>query len=537
LASIKEINTEVIEVYIATFNRASDATGLAYWVAHIVDDGWSLESVAKSMFDSQEVAQAYPETLSNDAFITEVYNNVLNRDPDEAGHAYWAAQIDNGSMRRDQTLIAIINGAKADTGSAEDKVILQNKADAGYHFAITNELDDLDIAKSTMEMVTHDTDSVIDAKDQQDIFKFTSDSKTVIEGTDSQDILTATEDESYIYGYDGDDIITTAGGDNIVVSGGGLDSIYSQDGNDIIKTRDGNDTVYAGSGDDMIYGDQGDDSLHGEAGDDTIEGSDGDDYIYGDEGNDIITAGADDDYIYGGSGDDYIYANGGDDYINTGSGVDFVDAGDGDDIVHGSDEVDTIYSGSGDDEIYSYDGSDIIDGLIGNDIIYSGAGDDTVNGNDGNDTIDGGSGADRIDAEEGSDTIYGGKGADTLTGGAGTDIFNFTSQESTMITMDYITDFTYSIDHLVLKNQGDEIISSSKTDVSAATTLAEAADIVSSQDGSTNAIVNWFTYEDFTYIAQDLSAEVIFDETTDIILKLQGIINLEGLSSSTISFT
>jgi hypothetical protein len=42
---------------------------------------------------------------SNDAFVTELYTNVLGRTPDPAGLAYWEGQANSG-MARDQLLVA-----------------------------------------------------------------------------------------------------------------------------------------------------------------------------------------------------------------------------------------------------------------------------------------------------------------------------------------------------------------------------------------------------------------------------------------------
>ena len=528
---------QVIEVYIATFNRAPDFLGFEYWLANITDKGWSIQDVAKSMFESSEVSKNYPSDLSNAAYIDKIYNNVLNRDSDADGKAYWVNEMDKGSISKDKMLLAIVNGAKADTGSLIDKQVLENKKEVGKYFTITNALNDVNLAKSTMQLVTSDKSTIDVAKDMQDIFKLSQDSKNIIiEGSDKNDIIASTVDSNFIYSYGGDDMITTLNGDNKVVSGSGIDSIYTGTGNDIIYTRDGNDTVYAREGDDFIYGELGDDSLHGENGNDSIFGGEGNDYLYGDVGDDTIIADAGDDYVYGGSGNDSIYANDGDDFISTGSGENFVDGGAGNDLIHGGNSADTIYGGAGNDTIYGDSGADILDGLTGDDIIYAGYDNDVVNGNDGNDKLYGSEGNDKLDGELGNDYIDGGAGADELIGGAGTDTFKIKSKESTLTSLDYIVDFTYSTDRLIFVNKGNEVIHPTKLNISSATSLTTAADLAASGDGSTNAIVKWFVYDDYTYIIEDINLDATFNNTTDIIVKLQGVLDLEGLNNSTIFF-
>jgi len=536
MATTTEIQNEVIEVYIATFNRAPDSSGLDYWVANVADNGWSMQDVAKSFFDSQEVAQRYPSSLSNEDFLNSVYNNVLGRDGDAEGIAYWLEQM-VGGISKNEMILTIINGANAESGDAADKLFLDNKKDVAKYFSVTLGLDDLALAASSLADITTLSTTVVDAKDLLDANKYSLDaSVSLIQGDDTDNTISGTDLADYIYSYAGNDVIITGEGNNVVVSGDGADSIYAGSGDDSIKARTGDDTLYAGAGDDTAYGDEGNDSLHGEAGDDIIYADDGNDYIYGDAGNDTIYGGAGDDNITGGDGDDIINGDGGNDKIYADEGSNFVDAGEGDDLVYGGSLVDKIYGGAGNDTIYGLLGNDTLDGLSGNDTVYGGLGDDTINGNEGDDLLYGSSGTDKIDGELGADTISGGLGADTLTGGAGADTFVFESADSDLATLDKIIDFEFTADKLVLQNAGAELISASKTDVSSATTLTLAADLAAAGDGSVNAAINWFIYEDNTYIVEDLSVDVTFKNGADIIIQLQGIVDMQGLDSSTLSF-
>ena len=533
-----EIKQSVVELYVATFNRAPDAAGLDYWVSNIVDKSWSINDVAYSMFQSSEVSQTYSLSLSNTNFLNAVYNNVLGRAGDADGIAYWLNEMAQGTSR-DSMIITIINGAKADTGSADDKLVLQNKTEVGVYFSVTKALEHVETAYSILENVTKESSTVVDAKDLTDIYIATAAGSSVIKGTSTADNIDGTSAADYIYSFAGDDTILAYDGANYIVSGAGADAIYSGTGIDTIYSRDDDDTIYAGDGADIIYGGSGADSIHGEAGNDTIYGEAGNDYIYGEAGDDTIDGGDGADTIYGGDGADTIYGSAGADTINGGDGANFVDGGTENDIIYGGADKDIIYGGTGDDTIYGYDGADTLDGLSGDDTIFGGNGDDNIVGNSGVDTLYGAAGADTIYGEAGVDTIYGGVGADTLSGGSEVDTFVFEVLDSTLVSLDVITDFEFNSttkDKLTLADGGTEDISATQTSVITATTLTQAVDIAAAGDGSTNAIIKWFVYEDNTYLVEDLSADATLNATQDIIIKFQGIVDLTGIDTDTITF-
>ncbi len=530
---------DITEIYIASFNRAPDNLGLLYWNDKVEQENWSIDDVAKSFFDSQEAAQKYPTTLSDENFLNTIYNNVLGRDGEKAGMTYWLEQMQKG-ITREQMIPTILNGAKADTGDANDKLFLQNRTEVGTYFALTQELNDTTTAQECLKIVTAEPSSVDTSKDYIDIYKYSQDDTiSLILGDEADNTLNGTDTTDYIYAKQGNDLIYAGDGDNQIVAGSGIDTIYTGAGNDTIQGRSGDDTAYTSDGDDTIYGDEGSDSLHAGAGNDTLYGGDGDDYMYGYEGDDLIYGGTGDDLIKAGEGNDHIYAQEGDDSIYAKDGENFIDGGSGNDIIQGGLGTDHIYGGSGNDTIYGLEQSDTLDGLTGNDLIYGGSGDDIINGNEGDDTLIGGEGNDTIDGELGEDTLYGGLGADTLTGGMGKDTFIFAPKQTTLLSLDTIIDFTFTssgTDKIALKAQGSELTSPHRIDVSSSLTLEDAANKVTAADASTDARVYWFIYEDNTYIVEDLSSQPLYQESQDIIIKLQGIINLDGLNTHTIIY-
>lgn len=129
------LHSRVTEIYVASFGRAPDAAGLAYWVGQVEKGLLTVDQVAMSFFDQPETQAKYPLGTSNATFVTTIYQNVLNRAPDTTGLDYWVGDLDRGTLSRSQAIVAIINGAKAATGDPIDAKILSNKEKVGEYFA------------------------------------------------------------------------------------------------------------------------------------------------------------------------------------------------------------------------------------------------------------------------------------------------------------------------------------------------------------------------------------------------------------------
>ena len=159
---------EIAEVYVATFNRAADADGLKYWdgTGPIHTELTDITDIAAAMLESPEVKAMYGDPSAPDfnreSFIIKLYHNILNKDVDgtDPGVQYWVKSTDipNANM-----IIALINGARADTGDPKDKATLENKTEVGIAFADAG-LNDVEKAKSVMSEVTFDDSTVSIAK-------------------------------------------------------------------------------------------------------------------------------------------------------------------------------------------------------------------------------------------------------------------------------------------------------------------------------------------------------------------------------------
>lgn len=74
---------ESFRLYQAAFDRKPDAWGLGFYI-NVLDAGVHPDAISQSFIDSAEFASKYG-SLSNAAFLTVLYNNVLHRAPDQAG--------------------------------------------------------------------------------------------------------------------------------------------------------------------------------------------------------------------------------------------------------------------------------------------------------------------------------------------------------------------------------------------------------------------------------------------------------------------
>jgi hypothetical protein len=152
------------ELYVAYFNRAPDANGLLFWGSALAD-GMSMSQIARQFFDQPETQALYGGSSTTGDFITAVYSNILGRSPDAEGYDYWTNVLDSGAVDRSEFILAMIDGAKASTGSAADAQYLETKAEIGAYYAVVNGLNNVSVANSAMQAFDGTIASVVEAKD------------------------------------------------------------------------------------------------------------------------------------------------------------------------------------------------------------------------------------------------------------------------------------------------------------------------------------------------------------------------------------
>lgn len=98
-------------LYNAAFDRSPDVGGLGHWISRLDNGARLIEDVAQSFINSQEFQNSYGPNLSNNAFVTLLYNNVLDRGPDQGGLGYWNDQMAQG-MTRAEVLVNFSESAE-----------------------------------------------------------------------------------------------------------------------------------------------------------------------------------------------------------------------------------------------------------------------------------------------------------------------------------------------------------------------------------------------------------------------------------------
>ena len=98
-------DTLVYELYQAAYNRMPDYAGFTYWAGQADARQMTALQLADQFLAAPEFTAIFGANPSNNAYVTELYTNVLGRAPDAAGLAYWEGEANSG-MAHDQLLVA-----------------------------------------------------------------------------------------------------------------------------------------------------------------------------------------------------------------------------------------------------------------------------------------------------------------------------------------------------------------------------------------------------------------------------------------------
>ncbi|MEP3888917.1 MAG: calcium-binding protein [Hellea sp.] len=314
------------------------------------------------------------------------------------------------------------------------------------------------------------------------------------DGTVTPPLATDVFYANYLYGGNGDDVLTgnvyrdilrgDAGAD-IIDGGDGIDvaDYYESDAGIIINLLTGlasgghaegdmlsNIEIYNGSNlfADTLIGNAGNDTFRGYGNNDTLSGGAGADVLDGGTGTNTLTGGDGDDVfvssVFFGSNYDNIVTDfsandvvaAGGNFIGTAA---FSETGSSEvryEFINGQTviQIDAIGFGSiiqtitltnGEFELFSSSlglmqvidysgtlGADAYQGTQANETITGLDGNDVLSGNEGDDIIYGGADHDQLSGGSGADTLWGGIGNDNISGGAGDDMIHGESGDDTL---------------------------------------------------------------------------------------------------------
>lgn len=96
---------QVYRLYQAAFDRTPDLVGMGFWLSRM-DAGIGLQVVADQFVASAEFVALTGAAAGNDDFVTALYDNVLHRQPDPLGLAYWVDVLERSALNRAEMLVA-----------------------------------------------------------------------------------------------------------------------------------------------------------------------------------------------------------------------------------------------------------------------------------------------------------------------------------------------------------------------------------------------------------------------------------------------
>lgn len=164
------MRTQVSQLYVALFGRAPDSEGLAYWVNEL-NTGKTVVQVANAMYAVDPARPYYPLWLTNEEVVRSFYVNVLGRQPDADGLAFWtgklnAADAANSATAKGVVLAEIIsvvaNYTGTDPAGLASQALFNNKVAVAQYYGEHG--GNIDLADDALAGVTANAATVVAAK-------------------------------------------------------------------------------------------------------------------------------------------------------------------------------------------------------------------------------------------------------------------------------------------------------------------------------------------------------------------------------------
>lgn len=100
----------VDRLYLAFFRRYPDGDGLRYWI-RVLGEGHRPEEVAEWFAESDEFRVRY-HGVDFGVFLDRLYLDVLGRQPDPDGKAFWLAELESGAINRGTIVVQFIESVE-----------------------------------------------------------------------------------------------------------------------------------------------------------------------------------------------------------------------------------------------------------------------------------------------------------------------------------------------------------------------------------------------------------------------------------------
>lgn len=111
------------QLYQSSFDRIPDLKGYEWWAGRVQNENLNELDLAKGFLAVPENVVRYGTNVSNNNFIANLYNNILDRAPEQQGYDYWLGKL-NAGMSRAEILVAF-------TVSQENQAITAPHMDNG----------------------------------------------------------------------------------------------------------------------------------------------------------------------------------------------------------------------------------------------------------------------------------------------------------------------------------------------------------------------------------------------------------------------
>lgn len=99
-----DLSGPVTRLYQAYFLRAPDVGGYNFWLdAYQKQNPWTFIGISNFFVISDEFKQRYG-SLTNEQFVTLIYRNILNREPDPVGFEFWVNELNSGRRSAGQVM-------------------------------------------------------------------------------------------------------------------------------------------------------------------------------------------------------------------------------------------------------------------------------------------------------------------------------------------------------------------------------------------------------------------------------------------------
>jgi hypothetical protein len=108
----------IARMYDAVLDRGADANGAKFWWDAYDSGHASLKDIAQSFVGSAEF-QAANSRITNADFVTLMYQNMLQRAPDQTGHDFWTHALDSGSATKADLVVQFASAAESQAHTAD----------------------------------------------------------------------------------------------------------------------------------------------------------------------------------------------------------------------------------------------------------------------------------------------------------------------------------------------------------------------------------------------------------------------------------